>query len=126
MFGLACKGLHCAGCGKGLPLSLVLIIVGTLALTNRHLDAGIRDLAVGLCFCTAFAVTGTVILAWIFNRKTTTVFTRTDRLTYCQMKFLETGDREWLALTGGKMPEMGASGERVYQRAEIVRYLADD
>lgn len=49
MFGLACKGLHCAGCGKGIPagaliLGVILVMVGRSA---GAITAAFEELLIG-------------------------------------------------------------------------------
>lgn len=56
MFGLACKGLHCAGCGKGIPAAVVVIMLAIVASMNDAMGA----IAVAL-----YWVAGGVVLAAI-------------------------------------------------------------
>lgn len=108
MFSLFCKGLHCAGCGRGLPLSLVLVLVLSYASTNKNVDQimGQTILEASLALASAFAVGSIVIsllVKWIIKNQHLTVISTqlpADQLTYSEMKFLQTGEVKWLRLTG--------------------------
>jgi hypothetical protein len=101
--GLFCKGLHCAGCGRGIPLGLVLVLILAYGISNKNVDSALLDVALALA--SSFVV-GSIVIAllvrWLArHRYLTVVYVRTPVLTYSEMKFLETGDRKWLRLVGG-------------------------
>jgi hypothetical protein len=129
MFGLFCKGLHCAGCGKGIPGAIILFVVGILIAGNRAFDHAIVEAAVVLGCSLLFAViSGAYILRAFYRHGPAVVHMRQGMdLTFCQRKFLETGDRSWLALTNGEMPELPEvnTGPKIYQ-AEVIRYVDPD
>jgi hypothetical protein len=105
MFGLFCKGLHCAGCGKGLPLSIILLIVGMVAVRDPSFDSALGGAIAEATIVLASVLGGcwivTLGIIALFVRKgPVCVYTRTDRITYSQMKYIETGDSKWLALSG--------------------------
>lgn len=99
MFGIMCKGLHCAGCGKGIPASLLVIVLAIVAF-NSH--AFTSELGRALIECAAMAAlcwVVTMVLYIVFMRKGPRIVSvRTDRIMYSEMKFMETGDSEWLAM----------------------------
>ena len=134
MFGLFCKGLHCAGCGKGLPFSLVLIVIGIVAVRTPAFDAAmggaIEAAAIAIASSFLIGVIGTGIALSLMMRKgppIVIVRTEVNRVSYSQMKFLETGDPEWLALMGPIPPVLKAKvvGDEHDYRAEVVHYGDD-
>lgn len=119
MFGGICKGLHCAGCGKGIPaLSVIAIIV------------------IGIIFVDVLAIIGAIIaicgmitamIYGVFLRKAPIVHhQQAGNLTYCQLKFLQTGDTEWLGLTGGKAPIIGRVEDAPARNKAVERYRTSD
>lgn len=66
--GAACKGLHCLGCGKGIPAGVLAVIAVVVAVLNPRpvLDAlanfirAIGPELIGLGACAAFAIVGTM------------------------------------------------------------------
>lgn len=70
--GLFCRGLHCAGCGKGIPLGIVvaLCIAGMAIGTSGNDSALAKDIAndiIAIAICMAIAAIGTafaVAYAW--------------------------------------------------------------
>lgn len=110
--GLFCKGLHCAGCGKGFPAGIVLAIIALAAIGSRHADRWIGrffgEAAVILAILVpVILIVSALVLKLIIRVFSPVVCVRipANKVTYSQMKFLETGDTEWLELTGG-MPEV--------------------
>lgn len=102
MVGLFCKGLHCAGCGKGLPVSIIVLILGWIAITTPAFDNALGE---AIIISTAIGAGAWIVSILIYvtlcrNLKVVSVRSVTNRLSYSQMKFLETGDTEWLALHG--------------------------
>jgi len=66
MFGLACKGLHCAGCGKGIPLGAVVlgIILAMVAHSAGAITAAFEELIIGaaiVVFLAAIMATAAVM-----------------------------------------------------------------
>lgn len=111
MFGLACKGLHCAGCGKGIPASLFVLVVGILLASSHSFNNALGhaiELAVivlGIA-ATVVSIATAAIIALFMRKGPKVVFVRTNRLLFSEIKYLEDGDSEWLALTNGKRPEI--------------------
>lgn len=129
MFGLFCKGLHCAGCGKGLPLSLVLVIIGTVAVSNRNFDDALGSVITTAievaCYSAAFAAVATSAIIALFCRKgPTTVYVRWKGFTYSQIKFMETGNPRWLDMVNGQMPEI-APRHTIPYSTEVESYDVD-
>lgn len=91
LFGLACKGLHCAGCGKGIPLGIVIILLG---IVSRISNAMVRELANSIMWG-AFIIggcivaTGAVITA-IQRRDFQMIYTNWEGPTMVQEKAEET------------------------------------
>jgi hypothetical protein len=100
MFGAFCKGIHCAGCGKGIPAFVVLLLAGiyTATLTTALL---IEVVAICTAVIIGVIIITASLLGWLVNKGPRCIFMRTDRITYSEMKFLETGNRDWLAISGG-------------------------
>jgi hypothetical protein len=91
MFGIACKGLHCAGCGKGIPLGIVIILIGLATRINDAALAGLADalmwsaLIIGGCVM----VTGTIV-ALVQRRDFQMIYGKWDGPTMAQAKAEET------------------------------------
>lgn len=101
--GIFCKGLHCAGCGKGIPASILVIIAAIVAFNSRAFDNALGRILVEIAALTALAWTVTMILYVVFMRKGPNIVnTRTDRVWYSEVKYMETGDPEWLAFSQPK------------------------
>jgi hypothetical protein len=111
MFGLACKGLHCAGCGKGIPASLIVIIAAIVAFNSRAFDNALGRALVEIAAFIALAWVVTMVLYVVFMRKGPTIVnTKTDGIWYSEIKYMETGDDEWLAFSPRReiAPKMAA------------------
>jgi hypothetical protein len=132
MFGLFCRGLHCAGCGKGLPLSLIILIVGIVAVRQPGFDAMVGGSIIeGSCIiggsCVFAAVAGGVILTLLNRVGPKVVWVKWERgLTYSQIKYLESGDRRWLGLTGGILPELSEAPDETSGHTTKAIVLCND
>lgn len=61
IFGLVCKGLHCAGCGKGIPAGIVIILLGVVfRLASQVSNTMVHELASAIMWG-AFVVGGCVV-----------------------------------------------------------------
>lgn len=99
MFGIFCKGLHCAGCGKGIPASIVLIVIAIAALNSSAFDTALGRALVEIAALCAIAWIATIVAYVLFMRKGPRIVSvRTDRIMYSEMKYMETGDDEWLSM----------------------------
>jgi hypothetical protein len=126
MFGLACKGLHCAGCGRGIPAFIVALIIVFIAASDKAISGAIEIAAYAIAGAIAFAAIGTMAFLHLFMRKgPAVVYVKTDRLTYGEMKYLESGDTDYLALTGGQVPQIAPRNMRPVIRGDLVRYMGD-
>jgi hypothetical protein len=111
MFSIACKGLHCAGCGKGIPASLIVIIAAIVAFNSRAFDNALGRTLVEIAALVALAWVVTMVLYVVFMRKGPRIVnTKTDGIWYSEIKYMETGDREWLAFSERReiAPKMAA------------------
>ncbi len=71
MFGLACKGLHCAGCGKGIPAGVVIlgIILAFVARSAGAITAAFEELIIAAAIVTFLAVViATAAVVSLFGR----------------------------------------------------------
>ena len=111
MFGLACKGLHCAGCGKGIPASLIIIVAAIVAFNSHSFDSALGRALVEIAALTALAWIVTMVLYVVFMRKGPRIVnTKTDGIWCSEIKYMETGDPEWLAFSKPReiAPKMAA------------------
>lgn len=100
MFGIFCKGLHCAGCGKGIPASIIVIIVAIAAFNSHAFDNALGRALVEISALVALAWIVTIVLYIVFMRKGPVIVnTRSDRVWYSEIKYMETGDPEWLVFS---------------------------
>lgn len=123
MGALFCKGLHCAGCGKGIPALIVAALL-FVVLTMADVIATMLEIVLSIG-----AICGmvTAIIYAAFLRKAPVVNCQTaGKLTYSQMKFLQTGDTEWLGLTGGTIPVIGSVEDASPRHKAIERYRTSD
>ncbi|HVH71521.1 MAG TPA: hypothetical protein VNB49_10475 [Candidatus Dormibacteraeota bacterium] len=66
MFGLFCKGLHCAGCGKGIPAGAVITLAAAAILGNGAVANVLGNVLIALAsiaaafFVVAMAIAGMV------------------------------------------------------------------
>lgn len=120
MFGAICEGLHCDGCGKAGSAGLFGAAIAIYIASQISIEAVIYTILI-LVGAAVFAAVGTLlILRVIITRGPPVVYTQTDRLTYSQMKFLQTGDREWLALHGEPFVKEVNNGQGAIVGAEVV------
>jgi hypothetical protein len=97
---MLCKGLHCAGCGKGIPLSIILIVVSIAALNSRAFDDAVMRALAEIAALAAISWIATLAVYAIFCRRGPTVVnTKTDRIWYSEIKYMETGDPSWLVFS---------------------------
>jgi hypothetical protein len=91
MFSIACKGLHCAGCGKGIPASLIVIIAAIVAFNSRAFDNALGRTLVEIAALVALAWVVTMVLYVVFMRKGPRIVnTKTDGIWYSEIKYMET------------------------------------
>jgi hypothetical protein len=128
--GLFCRGLHCAGCGKGIPLALVLFVIGLFITTTGHVLRTLEDAAITVAAITASAwVVGIVILSLAFGRHgkgPRVVCIRTPEPLYSVAKYRETGDAKWLALSGRTPAEIEAPHYVPNYHGQVVIYSDRD
>ena len=95
MFGIMCKGMHCAGCGKGIPASIIIIIAAMTAFNSRSFDNEVGRTLVEIAALIALAWIVTMVLYIVFMRKGPVIVnTRTDRAWISEIKYMETDDPE--------------------------------
>src|SRR5215831_17386329 len=98
--GIFCKGLHCAGCGKGIPLSIIIIVLAIAAMNSHSFMSALGRALVEIVALIAIAWIATIAIYAIFCRKGPTIVScRTDRIWYSEQKYMETGNPEWLAFS---------------------------
>lgn len=72
MFGIlggACKGLHCAGCGKGIPLGIVLLFLGVMAAISRgahEVLGAMANMLGGFLIAMAIGIPASIMLTGLF------------------------------------------------------------
>lgn len=117
MFGVFCKGLHCAGCGRGIPAS-VLLLLGGIAIASLQASVIIMGLIILIAILAGAGIISLIAYRLFMTKGPAVVHVRQGMsISYSQQKFLETGDPEWLELMGPfQMPET----KRVI-KAEVVR-----
>jgi hypothetical protein len=95
-----CKGLHCAGCGKGIPASIIVIVVAIAAFNSRTFDNALGRTLVEIAALSALTWIVTIVLYIVFMRKGPTIVnTKTDGVWYSEIKYMETGNPEWLVFS---------------------------
>lgn len=91
LFGLACKGLHCAGCGKGIPLGIVIILLGVVS----QVSGAMIDVLASAIMWAAFIIGGTIVatgavITAIQRRDFQMIYTNWEGPTIVQAKAQET------------------------------------
>jgi hypothetical protein len=69
MFGLACKGLHCAGCGKGIPLGIVIILVGLATRVNNSALHALTNAVMWAAFIVGGCIVATGAIVALIQRR---------------------------------------------------------
>lgn len=119
LFGAACKGLHCAGCGKGIPASVLLLLVG-IFIANLQTALLVELVIISVSILSGAGIIIAAMLGLFMRKGPAVAFVRREprTISFSQHKFLETGDPEWLALMGPiEIPE-----PRPTIQAEVIRY----
>jgi hypothetical protein len=128
--GLFCRGLHCAGCCKGIPLAVVLFVVGLFITTTGHVLESLEKAAITLGAFTAIAwVITVVIFSLVFGRRgkgPRVVCLRGIEPLFSEAKYLETGKTEWLALSSRTPAEIEAAAYVPNHHGQVVIYSDRD
>lgn len=79
MWGMACKGLHCAGCGKGIPAGAVIILV-IVAIVGRNANAissALMEFVIGAAVVVflAVAIAGAAVYRLMHQPERTAILT---------------------------------------------------
>jgi len=91
MFGLACKGLHCAGCGKGIPLGIVIILLGVVSQVNGVMVEALASVVMWGAFVVGACIVATGTAISLLQRNDfQMVYSKWDGPTMVQTKTEET------------------------------------
>lgn len=84
--GLFCKGLHCAGCGKGIPLSIVVVLILIASRAGTAISGTIEECIIAIMASIAFGVIATPLVLWAIMRKHPIIGGRWDGLMMAEEK----------------------------------------
>lgn len=59
--GIFCKGLHCAGCGKGIPLGVILTLILFAISAGSKIGTALHSIEIGLVWLGIFGLAASTI-----------------------------------------------------------------